>query len=131
LCDDTALRIRLEPEFTRKTREALLPEISRLPAPVELVIVSAPIAARADGGSRFIIRKNHCSSRYVSNAVVSLTTPGGVILTVRANSFGYCRFKDIPAGAAYVVSVSSKSYRFDPQIVRLMEDLNGLDLTAR
>ena len=37
--------VRLAPVFTEKTREALPPEISRLLAPVELVIVNVPAVA--------------------------------------------------------------------------------------
>lgn len=86
----------------------------------------APTAAAVSLSGRVL-----AGSRYVANAVVHLTGPGGVLLTTRTNSFGYYRFRNIPSGATYVVDVSSKNYRFDPQLINLMDDLDGLDFSAR
>ncbi|HVE57513.1 MAG TPA: choice-of-anchor Q domain-containing protein [Pyrinomonadaceae bacterium] len=86
----------------------------------------APTAAAVSLSGRVM-----AGSRYVANAVVNLTGSDGVLLTARTNSFGYYRFKNIPSGAVYVVDVTSKSYRFDPRIVNLQDDLDGLDFTAR
>ncbi len=41
----TALSVRFAAGFTKKTREAMLPEISKLLAPVELIIVNVPAVA--------------------------------------------------------------------------------------
>jgi hypothetical protein len=86
----------------------------------------APTAAAVSLSGRVL-----AGNRYVSNALVQLIRSNGEIQTARTNSFGYYRFIDVPAGAAYLCSATSKSYQFDPQIINLLEDFDGLDFTAR
>ncbi len=69
--------------------------------------------------------------RGVSGAVVHLTKQNGEIQITRTNSFGYYSFKDIAVGETYIINVYSKRYQFNPQVVSLTEDLNGLNFTAQ
>lgn len=59
-------------------------------------------------------------------ARVTVTLTGGNLTTPRftqTNSFGYYRFADLPVGATYVVSVSSKRYYFpNPNIIIDLQD---------
>ncbi|MCA1639245.1 MAG: ice-binding family protein [Acidobacteria bacterium] len=69
--------------------------------------------------------------RGVSNAVVHLTNQNGDTQTARTNLFGYYTFNDIPAGETYIFNVYSKRYQFNPQVINLLEDLDGLNFTAQ
>ena len=68
----------------------------------------------------------------ISQAKVTLTDSTGAVSTVRTSSFGYFHFEDIPAGETYIISVSSKRYRFanSSQILNINEDLTNLIFVA-
>lgn len=83
----------------------------------------APTAAPADIGGRVMSQ----DGRSVSGAIMMLVDEFGLQRTAVTNSFGYYRFTGIPVGATYVVSVVSKRYQFEPQVVTLMENLAGLN----
>ena len=69
--------------------------------------------------------------RGLMNAVVVLTDMNGTARSVRTNPFGYYRFDDVEVAQTYIFNVKSKSYSFAPQAVTVMEDLTGLNFTAR
>lgn len=66
----------------------------------------------------------------ISNAQVVLTDQNGQTRIVQTNGFGYFRFDDLPAGAAYVVGVTAKRYQFAPQIISPFENVTDLTFTA-
>lgn len=66
----------------------------------------------------------------VRNAVVVLTDPQGVRRTATTSSFGVYSFSSVPAGILYVVSVSSKRYRFAPQSITPTANLANIDFVG-
>ena len=61
--------------------------------------------------------------RGLRNATVSITDSSGAVRSVTTGSFGYYRFDDIEAGREYVVSVTSRRYRFSSRAVQVMDTL--------
>lgn len=61
------------------------------------------------------------------NAVVSLTDPQGVRRTVLTSAFGFYKFENVAPGIQYLVSVTSKRFRFDQQSLLISENITGLD----
>lgn len=64
------------------------------------------------------------------NAVVTLIDAGGVSRHATTSSFGVYLFENIPSGSNYTVTVSSKRYRFAPQILTLTGDLTALNFVG-
>lgn len=88
-------------------------------------ILAAPTAANASIKGR-VINEN---GRGIKNIIMilaggNLTTP----LVTRTNSFGYFEFEEAEVGQTYVISVTSKKYRFiqNSQIISLQEDLTDI-----
>ncbi|MEJ7862507.1 MAG: right-handed parallel beta-helix repeat-containing protein [Pyrinomonadaceae bacterium] len=69
--------------------------------------------------------------RGVFNAVVHLTNQMGEIQTTRTNSSGYYTFQEVAAGESYIFNVYAKRYQFNPQVIALTADLDGLNFTAQ
>jgi len=67
----------------------------------------------------------------VSNAIVHLTNQNGETQTTRTNSFGYYTSVDIAPGETYIFNVYAKRYQFNPQVISLTADLDGLNFTAQ
>ncbi|MEP7075596.1 MAG: Calx-beta domain-containing protein [Acidobacteriota bacterium] len=71
----------------------------------------------------------------VGVANVRVTVSGGDLaqpLSSTTNSFGYYNVNGLTAGRPYVVSVSSRHYRFEQPVraVQLMDDVTGFDFVA-
>ena len=68
----------------------------------------------------------------IRNAVITLTALDGSTHIARSGSFGYYRFDEVLAGETYIVSISSKRFRFaTPTIVlAVLDDVAGLDFVA-
>ncbi|MEP6849222.1 MAG: Calx-beta domain-containing protein [Acidobacteriota bacterium] len=71
----------------------------------------------------------------VGVANVRVTVSGGDLaqpLTATTNSFGCYNVSGLTAGQAYVVSVSSRHYRFEQPVraVQLLDDVSGFDFVA-
>jgi uncharacterized delta-60 repeat protein len=92
---------------------------------VRNVFLIAPTAASVSVSGRVLAGKGYG----VGKAIVSLTDSGGVRTTI-TNPLGYYRFDAVEVGQTYVISVSSKSYQFEPQVVSVMEDVGDLNFTA-
>jgi CSLREA domain-containing protein len=69
--------------------------------------------------------------RGVANATVQLTSQDGTTQTVRTNFFGNFRFDEVAAGQMYVITVQAKRFRFNPLIINVTEDLEGINLVAQ
>jgi Carboxypeptidase regulatory-like domain len=67
----------------------------------------------------------------VSRAVVTMADDRGNIFSTRTNSFGYYKFDNVTAGNSYVVSVSSKLYQFESQVVSVTDAIADLDFYAQ
>ncbi len=69
-------------------------------------------------------------TRGVHFARVSITDSGGNTRFTMTNPFGYYRFKDIPIGETYTISVFSKSYTFMPQTLQINKNLTNVNFEA-
>jgi hypothetical protein len=61
------------------------------------------------------------------NAVVSMTDPAGVTVRVTTSSFGFYVFDAVQANQTYVMSVSSRRYRFTAQVITPTANLANVD----
>lgn len=69
----------------------------------------------------------------IRNATITLSLPDGTSRTVRTGSFGYFQFDSVTAGETVVVSISSKSYRFEPssQVLVVGDNIDDLQFVAQ
>lgn len=66
----------------------------------------------------------------VPNARVLVTNQAGETQTAITNSFGYFRFENVLAGAAYIFEIQHKRYSFAPRVIDIDEELSELNFTA-
>lgn len=66
----------------------------------------------------------------LTNARVILTNSQGNSWMAISSSFGYYRFDDVAVGETYILTVSSKRYQFNPQVVTVMEEITELNFSA-
>ena len=64
------------------------------------------------------------------NAVVSIVDPQGIRRNATTSSFGVFNFIDIPTGGLYIVSVSSKRFRFTSQSITINGNLSNVNFTG-
>ena len=62
------------------------------------------------------------------NALVSLIDSAGVRRTASTSPFGVFSFSAVPAGGSYTLTVTSKRYRFSPQVLQVNGDLTLPDI---
>ena len=72
-------------------------------------------------------RVTTADGRGLRNAVVTLLSSDGLMRTTVTSSFGFYSFDDVGVGATYVVSVSSRRYRFTARVVEVVDSLNDID----
>ncbi|MDQ3798588.1 MAG: carboxypeptidase-like regulatory domain-containing protein, partial [Acidobacteriota bacterium] len=85
-----------------------------------------PTAATVSIGGRVL----SASGRGIAKAVVTLADINGNLRFVVTNSFGYYRFEEVAAGAAYILQVRHKHFEFAPQVLTVTEEMSNLDFTA-
>ncbi|MET0752910.1 MAG: hypothetical protein ABWZ66_06035 [Pyrinomonadaceae bacterium] len=85
----------------------------------------APNAAAVSVSGR--VMSNRGSS--ISRAVVTMTDSRGNIKRYVTGAFGFYRFTGVIVGETYIVNISSKRYRFDPQVLNITEDVEELNFT--
>lgn len=88
--------------------------------------INVSTAASVSVGGRVLT----ANGQAVGGARVSLTNPQGETVAALTNPFGYYRFDEIPAGAAYVFSVRSKRYSFNDSVLFVSEDVENYNFTA-
>lgn len=64
------------------------------------------------------------------NAIVSITDPQGVRRTATTSSFGIYSFANVQTGFTYILSVSSKRYRFAAQTIPINGNLANVDFVG-
>ncbi len=64
------------------------------------------------------------------NAIVSITDPQGVRRTATTSSFGIYSFANVQTGFTYILSVSSKRYRFAAQTIPINGNLANIDFVG-
>ena len=67
----------------------------------------------------------------LTNALVTLTDSSGASRTILTRKSGAFRFDEVNAGETYIISVNSKRYRFQPQVLSVLEDMMNLIFTAQ
>ncbi len=87
----------------------------------------APVAAGASISGQVLTP----DGRALRNAVVSLTDTNGETRTARTSTFGYYRIDDIEVGQNVTMTVQSKGYVFDTQVVSVNDNLEGINFTGR
>ncbi len=61
------------------------------------------------------------------NVVVTLIDPAGVRRRATSSSFGLYSFDNVSPGETYIITVSSRRYRFEPKILHISESLANVD----
>ena len=97
-------------------------QVSNAPGIVTLL---SPTAAGVSVGGRVSV-----GSRGLTNASVFLTDSDGRVRTARTTTFGYYHFEDVPAGQTYIVTVISKRFTFQPQVISVTDDLTEVNFVA-
>jgi len=69
--------------------------------------------------------------RGLRNALVTMTDQRGMTRTVATGSFGYYTFSGAPAGESFVLSVSSKRFRFVSRIIEVFDNLTNVDFVGQ
>ena len=65
------------------------------------------------------------------NAIVSITDSQGVRRTATTTSFGFYNFDEVASGRNYVVTVSSRRYRFASRPLLINDNVSNLDFVAQ
>ncbi|MGH9947086.1 MAG: carboxypeptidase regulatory-like domain-containing protein, partial [Pyrinomonadaceae bacterium] len=88
----------------------------------------APTAAAVNITGRVLTAEG----RGIRNAILTLTDQHGNVRRAITSSFGYYRFFDVMAGEAYILSIRSKRYRFEPSavVVSVNDEVTNLDFVA-
>jgi hypothetical protein len=92
-------------------------------------VALAPTSANAGISGRV----TNSSGSGIAKANVTLTNSNtGETLELRTNPFGYYSFDDLEVGDSYIVTVSSKSYTFNPQTrtVSLEDNISDADFVS-
>lgn len=94
-----------------------------------VVKAAAPLtAASVSISGRVTARKG----RGVSRARVMITnTITGEVQYATTNPFGYYRFTDVSVGTVYIIEVRHKLYRFPPQVVTVVDEIENLNFTTQ
>lgn len=88
---------------------------------------SAPTAAATVIQGRVLTS----AGRGLANAYVSLTDSFGNTQTTITSSFGHYSFEEVGAGQNYVITVRSRRYQFNPQVIFVTEGLSSLNFVAQ
>lgn len=67
--------------------------------------------------------------RGLTGAVVKLTDENGEIRTARTNTFGRFIFSGVTVGRTYLITVTAKSYRFEPKLLNVTDELKDIVLS--
>lgn len=89
-------------------------------------VASVVTAASVSIGGQIITSRG----KPVGRAFVTLINSSGESRQAISNPFGYFRFNDIAVGDTYVVSVRHKQYQFNPQVINVLENFDGLNFVA-
>ncbi len=83
-----------------------------------------PTAAGVSVSGRVLIS---AAGRGLVNASVVLTDQAGVTRRVPTGRFGYYRFDDVQSGQTYIITIASRRYQFEPQVINVTDNLTNID----
>ena len=88
----------------------------------------APTAANVSISGRVTTQ----NGRGLAQVLLVLTDSKGNVRQDVASTFGYYRFNDVEAGAAYILTVLHKRYQFtdSPRMIVVKDELTGVDFVA-
>ncbi|QQS32895.1 MAG: carboxypeptidase regulatory-like domain-containing protein [Acidobacteriota bacterium] len=90
------------------------------------ITVLVPTAAGVEVSGRVMTP----DGRGLRNATMTMTDTNGVVRSAVTSSFGYYRFEGVPVGESFVMSVNSRSYRFVPRVVQVLDTLTDVDFVG-
>lgn len=67
--------------------------------------------------------------RGLSNAIVTIRDQSGVSRQTTTGSRGLFVFEEVEAGQTYVVTVNSRRYHFEPQVISITDQLTGIEFS--
>jgi CSLREA domain-containing protein len=88
--------------------------------------ILGPTAAAVSIGGRVML----ATGKGISRAIITMTAANGEIRTASTDQFGFYRFANVPAGETYIFAAAHKYYRFNPQIITVLEDASRVEFTA-
>lgn len=94
-----------------------------------VTITAAPTAGSVIVQGRAVTAQG----RGIARALITLTSNTGDSVTVLTNPRGYFNFAGVQAGETYIVTASSKRYRFSPssQLINVTDNLLGVEFVGR
>ncbi len=102
------------------------PVASPTPTPV-----ATPSPTPTPGGVATVSgRVTTSTGQGVRNALVTMTDPLGGSRTATTSSFGNYTFNEVPLNQVYIVGVTSKRYRFSPQVIVVVGTMTNVDLAG-
>jgi hypothetical protein len=91
----------------------------------QITIVGTTAASVSIGG-----RILSAHGQPIGKAKVLLTEPSGDARITFSSPLGYYHFDDVAVGQNYVVSVSSKTFVFEPRALAVMDEIPDMDIVA-
>ena len=64
------------------------------------------------------------------NAKVTITDENGTTRTATTSSFGFYRFDSVVIGRTYIITVSSKRYRYSPRTIAITDNIADVDFVG-
>lgn len=89
------------------------------------VTAQIPLAGEGEISGRVVTQLGQGLSR-VSIKVTDTQT--NEVYTARTNQFGYFRIDNLAIGNTHLIEASKKGYTFNPQIITLLENIDGLEI---
>lgn len=93
---------------------------------VGTVTISEPVATAVTVSGRVTTP----SGQSLRNAVVSIVDSNNVRRTATTSSFGLFSFSNVMTNQTYTFLVSSKRYRFTPQVISVTDNITNLNFTG-
>jgi hypothetical protein len=91
---------------------------------------SATILAPTSAGVEVSGMVRTPDGRGLRNAVVTMTDAAGNMRTAVTSTFGYYRFEDVAVGENYTMGVRSRTHRFTPRVVQVVDTLTDVDFVG-
>ncbi|HTH50296.1 MAG TPA: hypothetical protein VL501_00085, partial [Pyrinomonadaceae bacterium] len=87
------------------------------------ISANAPTAAAVSVSGRVL----NSAGLGVRGTPVNIVDPQGNSRAIMTNAFGYYKFDQVQSGENYVMWVTSKQYRYSPQVLEVKDELTGID----